>query len=77
VIVSSTRSLMPTCGDVLIPPGGYSAVAVEVDGPAFATCTDPHTWFEFEPTGTHQAHVVIHVTPMRRTNDTPGLVDAA
>jgi hypothetical protein len=53
MIVSSALSLMLTLGSVLVPPDGCSVVAIEDDGRAFATCTDPHTWFEFDPTGTH------------------------
>jgi len=53
MIVSSALSLMLTLGGVLVPPDGCAIVAVEDDGRAFATCTDPHSWFVFDPKVTH------------------------
>jgi len=49
VIVSPALSLMLALGSVLVPPEGCSVVAVEDDGRAFATCTDPHSWFVYDP----------------------------
>jgi hypothetical protein len=49
VIVSSTLSLMLTLGGVLVPPDGCAVVAIEEDGRAFATCTDSHSWFVYDP----------------------------
>jgi hypothetical protein len=47
--VSSALSLMLALGSVLVPPEGCSVVAVEEDGRAFAACTDPDTWFVYDP----------------------------
>ena len=49
MLVSPALSLMLALGSVLVPPEGCSVVAVEEDGRAFATCTDPHTWFVYDP----------------------------
>ena len=53
MIVSPGLSLMLTLGAVLAPPDGCAVVAVEEDGRAFATCTDPHTWFVYDPALIH------------------------
>jgi hypothetical protein len=53
VIVSPALSLMLVLGSVLVPPEGCSVVAVEEDGRAVAACTDPHTWFVYDPELTH------------------------
>lgn len=49
MIVSPVLSLLLTLGGVFVPPDGCSVVAVAEDGRAFATCTDPHTWFVYDP----------------------------
>jgi hypothetical protein len=49
VIVSPALSLMLALGSLLVPPEGCSVVAVEKDGRAFAACTDPDTWFVYDP----------------------------
>jgi hypothetical protein len=53
VIVSPALSLMLVLGSVLVPPEGRSVVAVEENGRAVAACTDPDTWFVYDPELTH------------------------
>jgi hypothetical protein len=40
---------MLTLSGALVPPEGCSVVVVAEDGGAVATCTDPHTWFVYQP----------------------------
>jgi len=49
MLVSSALSLMLSLGAVLVPPDGCAVVAVEENGRAFATCTDRHSWFVYDP----------------------------
>src|SRR4051794_1100649 len=53
VIVSAALSLMLTLSGALVPPDGCAIVVVAEDGSAVAACTDPHTWFVYDPELTH------------------------
>ena len=56
IVSSSALSLMLTVGGALVPRDGcWLSHGLAEDGSAVAACTDPHTWFVYDPELTHDA----------------------
>ena len=74
MIGSSALSLMLTLGGALVPPDVCWVVAVAEDGSAVAACTDPHTWFVYDPELTHDAlWPLTHEAPLKLASPRHGV----